>query len=47
MKILIAGASGAMGQPLIDLLIQDGHEVYGITQSKERLSSSQGKVLNL
>ncbi len=36
MKVLLAGASGAIGLPLIDLLIQDGHEVHGITQSKER-----------
>lgn len=31
----IAGASGAIGQPLINFLIQEGHEVYGITQSQE------------
>jgi nucleoside-diphosphate-sugar epimerase len=36
MKILIAGASGAIGQPLIDLLVSHKHDVYGITQSKER-----------
>lgn len=36
MKILVAGATGAVGQPLLDLLIEDGHEVYGITQSKEK-----------
>lgn len=36
MKILIAGASGAIGQPLIETLSQYGHEIYGITQSKER-----------
>jgi 2-alkyl-3-oxoalkanoate reductase len=36
MKILIAGASGAIGQPLVDLLVAHKHEVYGITQSKER-----------
>lgn len=35
MKILLAGASGAIGQPLIDFLIKDGHQVHGITQSKE------------
>ncbi len=43
MKILIAGASGVIGQPLIDFLIQDGHEVYGITQSKERAQIIAGK----
>lgn len=36
MKILIAGASGAIGQPLVDCLIQYGHEVHGITHSEER-----------
>ena len=39
MKILVAGASGAIGSPLLDLLIQKGHEVYGITQSKERAAA--------
>lgn len=36
MKILIAGASGAIGQPLINYLVEDGHDVYGITQSREK-----------
>jgi len=36
MKILLAGASGAIGRPLINLLIQEEHEVYGITQSQDR-----------
>lgn len=35
MKILVAGASGAIGQPLTNLLKDAGHEVYGITRSKE------------
>lgn len=43
MKILIAGASGAIGQPLVDILIHDGHEVYGITQSNERALIIAGK----
>lgn len=43
MKILVAGASGAIGQPLVDLLVQEGHEVYGITQSKERALIIAGK----
>lgn len=43
MKVLVAGASGAVGQPLIDLLVADGHEVYGITQSKERALILAGK----
>lgn len=36
MKILIAGASGAIGQPLITLLVNEGHDVYGICRSKEK-----------
>lgn len=43
MKILVAGASGAIGQPLVDCLIHDGHEVYGMTQSKERALLIAGK----
>lgn len=43
MKILVAGAAGAIGQPLIDLLVQEGHEVHGITQSKERALIIAGK----
>lgn len=37
MKIIIAGATGAIGQPLIKLLKALDHEVYGITQSKEKV----------
>jgi len=43
MKILIAGSSGAIGQPLVDLLISEGHDVYGITQSKERAKILEAK----
>lgn len=38
MKILLAGSSGAIGQPLIRFLVQAGHEVFGITQSSTRAS---------
>lgn len=50
MKVFVAGASGAVGQPLTDLLIREGHEVYGITQSNERalvLASKGAKPLIL
>lgn len=43
MKILIAGASGAIGQPLVDLLVSHKHDVYGITQSKERAQTIEAK----
>lgn len=43
MKIVIAGASGAIGQPLVDLLVSHKHDVYGITQSKERAQIIEAK----
>lgn len=43
MKILIAGATGAVGQPLMELLIQDGHEVFGVTQSQDKMRLIAGK----
>jgi nucleoside-diphosphate-sugar epimerase len=43
MKILVAGATGAIGRPTIDLLIQEGHDVYGVTQSKEKALSLSGQ----
>lgn len=33
MKVFIAGASGAIGQPLVRQLIERGHEVAGMTRS--------------
>jgi 2-alkyl-3-oxoalkanoate reductase len=32
-KIFVAGASGAIGKPLISRLVGEGHEVVGLTQS--------------
>lgn len=43
MKILVAGASGAIGQPLVDLIIQEGHETYAIARSKEKALLLAGK----
>jgi nucleoside-diphosphate-sugar epimerase len=43
MKILIAGASGAIGQPLVSFLVSEKHDVYGITQSKERAQIIESK----
>lgn len=44
MKILVAGASGAIGLPLIDCLLFDGHEVLGIThtEAKAQVIASKG-----
>jgi nucleoside-diphosphate-sugar epimerase len=36
MKVLVAGAGGVIGLPLIHRLIADGHEVVGMTRSPER-----------
>jgi 2-alkyl-3-oxoalkanoate reductase len=36
MRIFVAGASGAIGQPLIAELIRRGHEVTGMTPSRGR-----------
>jgi nucleoside-diphosphate-sugar epimerase len=36
MKVFVAGASGAVGRPLIPLLLAAGHEVTGTTRSPER-----------
>ena len=33
MKIFVAGASGAVGKPLISRLVAEGHDVTGLTQS--------------
>ena len=34
MKVFVAGASGAIGQPLIAELIRKGHTVTGMTHSE-------------
>jgi nucleoside-diphosphate-sugar epimerase len=33
MKVLIAGATGALGVPLVRALIARGHQVLGITRT--------------
>jgi nucleoside-diphosphate-sugar epimerase len=39
MKILVAGATGAMGKQLLPRLVADGHEVVGITRSEGKLDA--------
>ena len=39
MKVLIAGASGALGTPLTRALIAGGHEVLGLARSPESIDS--------
>jgi 2-alkyl-3-oxoalkanoate reductase len=36
MRVFVAGASGAIGRPLVPKLIAAGHEVTGMTRSEER-----------
>lgn len=43
MKILIAGATGAIGQPVILQLKEQQHTVYGITQSENHKRSIEEK----
>ena len=37
MKVLVAGATGAMGKQLLPRLVADGHYVVGITRSEAKL----------
>ncbi len=36
MKVFVAGATGAVGRPLVRSLVAEGHEVTGLTRSEER-----------
>jgi nucleoside-diphosphate-sugar epimerase len=36
MRVFVAGATGAIGRPLIPKLVEAGHEVTGMTRSEER-----------
>ena len=36
MRVLVAGATGAMGRPLVRLLRAEGHEVFGVTRRPQR-----------
>ncbi len=38
MKILLAGATGAIGRQLLPLLVEEGHEVTGMTRRADRRS---------
>lgn len=38
MKVFVAGASGAIGRPLMRQLVEAGHEVTGVTRREERAS---------
>lgn len=42
MKVFVAGGSGALGQPLIRLLLAAGHEVVGMTRNRPELITELG-----
>ena len=42
MKIFVAGATGAVGKRLVPLLIENGHEVVGMTRSRPELVEELG-----
>jgi len=46
MKVFLAGATGAIGQQLVPLLVAAGHDVHGMTRSeaKQGLLSELGAV---
>ncbi|HLB21843.1 MAG TPA: NAD(P)-dependent oxidoreductase [Solirubrobacteraceae bacterium] len=39
MRVFLAGATGAIGRPLLALLVAEGHEVTGMTRSPERATA--------
>src|SRR5271165_2664880 len=43
MRVLLAGATGAIGTPLIGFLVRDAHAVFGMTQSLERAATLTAK----
>src|SRR5689334_17663767 len=42
MRILVAGATGAMGRQLVPRLVQAGHEVHGMTRSETKQALLRG-----
>jgi nucleoside-diphosphate-sugar epimerase len=41
-RILVAGASGAVGRPLCRLLVEDGWQVFGTTRSSDKAAILRG-----
>jgi nucleoside-diphosphate-sugar epimerase len=39
MRIFVAGATGVIGRRLVPMLLEDGHEVVGMTRSEDRAAS--------
>jgi len=43
MRVFVAGATGAIGGPLIAELLQRGHSVVGMTTSESRAKNLEGQ----
>ena len=43
MKILVAGATGAIGKPLVKRLVEAGHEVTGLTRRAEKVAQLEAQ----
>jgi nucleoside-diphosphate-sugar epimerase len=43
MRVFVAGATGAIGRPLVPMLREAGHEVTGMTRSEERAEGLRAK----
>jgi 2-alkyl-3-oxoalkanoate reductase len=43
MRVFVAGASGAIGEPLIAELLKQGHSVVGMTTSEARAKNLEGQ----
>lgn len=39
MRVFLAGATGVIGRPLVPMLVEAGHDVVGLTRSRERARS--------
>ena len=51
MRVLVAGATGAIGRPLVSALLAKGHEVIGMSSSENgarslREKGAEGEVVN-
>jgi nucleoside-diphosphate-sugar epimerase len=44
MKVLIAGATGAVGRPLVRMLAEGGHEVFALTRSRRPVPGATAVV---
>jgi nucleoside-diphosphate-sugar epimerase len=44
MRVLIAGASGAIGRPLVRLLRANKHDVFALTRSSESTGSNEADL---